>query len=111
MVCEISLDFEEAELSELFTLQEDLQMVRVVGNLIGALNQHGKFLLYDRDTRILCHTMTLFHVTEGIQEVLDFQFLDISDREQITPDAKMVLKVKTEKGIQVCFGFNNGLIE
>lgn len=103
-MCEIPLDADnDEELTELFTLREDVQMVRIVGNFVMALTPSGMLLFYDRDTLILCHKKMLFTEDEAVKEALDFQFLNIYDGNEIENDAKILLKIKTATGIQVLF--------
>jgi hypothetical protein len=95
----IEPDFAEG-LEEMFTLREDLKMVRKVGCYVVALTSTGKLLFYD-ENMILVNAMTLCKETEDVQEILDFEFIDVDEHEAFEKTVKILLKVRTKAGVQV----------
>lgn len=89
-------------MSQLFVLNEDVQMVRRVGCFIAILMSRGKIVFLDQNL-IQIHTLTLLNKEESSCDVLDFEFLDLTDYCEFNSNLKILLKVKTLNGVEVLF--------
>jgi hypothetical protein len=90
----------------MFTYREDFRMVKTVGCFIVALTDTGKFVFFDQNLFAI-KVLPLFEAEqkEGKMEVIDFEFLNVDSFCQYADDVKVLLKVKTEEGVQVNFSF------
>ncbi|KAI1708966.1 kinetochore-associated protein rod-1 [Ditylenchus destructor] len=103
-----SESLDDFELSDMFTLAEDLCMVKIVGAFVVALTAStNQLLFFDSFTLIQVHQMSLSFVREHITDnsdvqadALDFEFLDVANYSEFAEDVKMLFKVRTAEGVQ-----------
>lgn len=91
-----------SQLSKAFVLHQDVLMARNIGSFIAILVPGSKLLFYDQNL-VMCYEKSLNEDTEPAEEVLDFEFLDVSELCEISGDSKILLKVNTQFGFQVLY--------
>ncbi|KAL3091163.1 hypothetical protein niasHS_004282 [Heterodera schachtii] len=85
--------------SALFTLKEDVQMVRSVGCFVCVLlKSNSQLAIFDQNL-VQVHVISLVSKEENCA-ILDFEFLDVGDFYEFTENVKILLKVKTASGTE-----------